>query len=220
MAFSGFPASATEFYEGLAADNSKQYWQANKSTYDEAVKAPMEALLAELAGYGPFHIFRPNRDVRFAKDKRPYKENIGAIGESQAGASYYVQLDADGMFAGGGYYHLQADQLDRYRAAVADPSTGADLEQRIVAALAHGLELATHEMLKTAPRGYPRDHPRIDLLRRKGLATIRRMPAGRWMHTRQVVDRVREAWDGGAAVSDWMNVNVGPSTLPPDEQGW
>ena len=102
MAFTGFPLEAVAFYEGLQADNSRTYWQANKAVYERAVKAPMLALLDDLAEFGPFQVFRPYRDVRFAKDKTPYKENIGAYGESEGGAGYYVAFSATGMFMGSG----------------------------------------------------------------------------------------------------------------------
>ena len=104
VAFSGFPAEAVAFYEGLAADNSRTYWLEHKPVYERSVRAPMEALLDELAPFGPFHVFRPNRDVRFAKDKTPYKEQIGAFGESEGGAGYYVHFSTAGMLAGSGYY--------------------------------------------------------------------------------------------------------------------
>src|SRR2546421_12966391 len=79
MVFRGWPAEAIEFYEGLEADNSKTYWQENKAVYEELVRGPMDTLLAELApGYGEGRIFRPYRDVRFSKDKSPYKTAIAA----------------------------------------------------------------------------------------------------------------------------------------------
>src|ERR1051325_11884594 len=77
MAFRGWPAEALEFYEGLEADNSKTYWTAHKTVYDEKVHAPMLALLAELEPeFGAGKIFRPYRDVRFSADKSPYKTAI------------------------------------------------------------------------------------------------------------------------------------------------
>lgn len=220
MAFTGFPKAAVAFYEGLAADNSRTYWQANKAVYEQSVRAPMEALLAELEAFGPFHVFRPNRDVRFSQDKTPYKDHVAAMGESAGGSSYYVHFGAAGMYAGGGYYHLATDQLERFRAAVDDTRTGIDLVERVAAAARAGLHVASHGELKTAPRGFPKDHPRIGLLRRKGLATMREWPQASWMRTHQVVERVRQAWHDGEAVSAWLDTHVGPSTLPPDDQRW
>ena len=127
MAFSGFPEEATRFYEGLIAENNRTYWLANKPVFETAVRAPMLALLDELADHGPFHVFRPNKDVRFSKDKTPYKDHIAAYGESEGGAGFYVQFSATGMIAGSGYYHMAADQLDRFRAALDSDAVGGEI---------------------------------------------------------------------------------------------
>ena len=87
----------------------------------------MTALLDELAEYGPFHVFRPYKDVRFSKDKRPYKDHIAAYGESEGGAGFYVQFSATGMIAGSGYYHMATDQLDRYRDALDSDKVGGEI---------------------------------------------------------------------------------------------
>lgn len=131
MTFSGWPAAALDFYEHLEADNSKTFWQAHKEQYDNDVRTPMELLLAELEPeFGLGKIFRPNRDVRFSADKSPYKTHIGAHLETGG----YVQLSADGLACGNGMYQLAPDQLDRYRAAVAEDVSGAELE-RVIAAV-------------------------------------------------------------------------------------
>ena len=221
MAFSGFPAEAVAFYDGLAADNSRTYWLAHKQVYEQSVRAPMDALLAELAPFGPFHVFRPNRDVRFAKDKTPYKEQIGAFGESEGGTGYYVHFSTAGMLAGSGYYTMHSDQLERFRNAVDDDVLGPQIEA-IVRGLEHdGLRAGAMDTLKTAPRGYPKDHPRIELLRRKGLMVSREWPMAAWMRTKAVVGRVRDVWAAAAPMNEWLDTHVGPSTLPPDEgPGW
>ena len=160
MAFTGFPDAAFTFYDQLVADNSRTFWLANKPTYLAAVREPMDALLAELAEFGPFHVFRPNKDVRFSKDKRPYKDHIGAYGESEGGAGYYVHLSATGMLAGTGYYDMASDQLDRFRTAVDADATGSELSAVCARLTKQGLRLGAMSELKTAPRGYPKDHPR------------------------------------------------------------
>src|SRR4051812_15207855 len=124
MAFTGWPAEAIDFFEGLEADNSKAYWQDHKDTYERVVRAPMEALLVELAPeFGEGRVFRPYRDVRFSADKSPYKTNVAAM----IGEVGYVHLNKDGLGVGRGMYMMAADQLDRYRRAVADDTTGAEL---------------------------------------------------------------------------------------------
>jgi len=217
MAFTGFPADAVTFYEGLRADNSRTYWQANRAVYEQAVRGPMLALLEELAEYGPFQVFRPYRDVRFSKDKTPYKENIGAYGEREGGAGYYVAFSDTGMYVGSGYYQMASDQLERFRQAVDAQHTGTEVAALVAALERSGFRAGAIDELKTAPRGYAKDHPRIALLRRKGLMAGRDFPLSKWMHTRSVINRVREAWVAADGLNDWLDRHVGPSTLPPDE---
>ncbi len=217
MGFNGFPDEAIMFYEGLIADNTRTYWQANKPIYEQSVKAPMLALLDELAEFGPYHVFRPHKDVRFSKDKTPYKDHIGAYGESQGGAGFYVQYSATGMFAGTGYYQMAGDQLDRYREALDSNAVGAEIVAITDGLRTAGLEITAISALKTAPRGYARDHERIDLLRLKGLVATRHWKPAKWMRTKAVVGRVRDTWLAAAAMNAWLDEHVGPSTLAPDE---
>ena len=217
MAFTGFAPEAFTFYERLATDNTRTFWKANKAVYERSVKAPMEALIEDLADMGPFHLFRPYRDVRFATDKTPYKDHAAAYVESEGGAGYYVQLSATGMFAGCGYYDMAADQLERFRAAIDAEATGGELVARCAAAEKAGLVLGAMSSLKTAPRGFAKDHPRIELLRRKGLVVSQTWPVAPWMHTKKVVSKVRAAWKAADELVEWLDTHVGPSTLPPDE---
>jgi uncharacterized protein (TIGR02453 family) len=216
--FTGFPIEAVRFYDGLMVDNSRTYWQANKTVYETAVRAPLLAMLHELEEYGPFQVFRPYKDVRFSKDKTPYKENIGAYGESEGGAGYYVAFSNTGLYVGSGYYVMASDQLERFRAAVDADATGMEIEGLVAKAEKAGLKAGAMSELKTAPRGFPKDHPRIELLRRKGLMSGREFPLAKWMHTKAVVGKVRDAWTVAADVNAWLDLHVGPSTLPPDDR--
>jgi len=212
MAFPGWPAEALEFFEGLEADNSKAYWLDHKAVYQEKVLGPMEALLADLKKeFGEGRVFRPYRDVRFSKDKSPYKTNIAAT----LSTGGYVSLSSDALGAGSGYYGLRADQLDRYRAAVADDRTGKPLARMVEKATGDGIEVSAHDVLKTAPKGYPKDHPRIDLLRQKGLIYWRTWPAGPWLGTARAKDRVVALLRAAKPLLKWLDTNVGPSELPP-----
>ena len=218
MTFTGFPTAALDFYDDLEVDNSKTFWEAHKATYTEAVAAPMKALTAELAPeFGQAKIFRPYRDVRFAKDKTPYKENAGAYGEGEGGTGYYLALNATSMFAGAGYYGFAADQMERFRTAVDADGTGGDLAARVAAMEKKGFTVGAISELKTAPRGYPKDHPRIALLRRKGLFVGKEWPVAKWMHTKAAVGKVRDVWEAARHVTDWLDAHVGPSTLPPED---
>ncbi len=216
MAFRGIPAEALTFYEELEADNSRPFWQANKARHEEYVKGPVIELTEELAEFGPFHVFRPYHDVRFAKNRPPYKTHQGAYAESEGGAGYYLQVSATGLRVGGGYYAMAKDQLDRFRRAVDADATGAELVSLVDAATRDGYDVGAIGELKTAPRGYPKDHPRIELLRRKGLVGSKDFGSPRWLHTKSAAARIRETWAGLSDLFEWLDAHVGPSTLPPD----
>jgi uncharacterized protein (TIGR02453 family) len=215
--FEGFPADALRFFEQLTADNTKTFWTENKPRYDQHVRAPMLALTEELAKtYGPFNVFRPNRDIRFAKDKTPYKTNIAASAETEGGASVYVSFSAEGLYAGTGYYYFAKDQLDRFRRAVAADGTGAALEKLVAAARKKGYDVHGQH-LKIAPRGYPKDHPRVELLRHTGLYVGRAFPIEPWLHTKAVVAKVKASLKAAAPVAEWVDAHVGPTTILPEE---
>ena len=219
MAFRGFPPEAITFYEGLEAENSKSYWTAHKDIYERAVKEPFEALCEEIdEAYRPLRLFRPYRDVRFSADKTPYKTAAAASGESEDGSVYYVQLSATGIFVGSGQYHMAADQLERFRAAVDDDPSGRELEGIVGAMEKARYDIAAHDELKTAPRGYRKDHPRIGLLRRKGLIASQSWPVAKWLHTAQAKSRGEASWRGCGPLNAWLAAHVGPSELAPDER--
>jgi uncharacterized protein (TIGR02453 family) len=210
MAFPGWTDEAIAFFEDLEAENTKAFWEAHKPVYEAEVAAPMRALLADLAPeFGEGKIFRPYRDTRFSADKSPYKTTIAA----SLARGGYVQFSAAGLGAGVGSFHLAADQLDRYRRAVDDDRTGAELE-RITAKLARsGSGLIGHDLLKTAPRGYPKDHPRIELLRRKGVAAWRDFPPSDWLASNRAPGRIAAFLRSAQPMQEWLTTNVGDSDL-------
>jgi uncharacterized protein (TIGR02453 family) len=219
LPFTGFPPEALAFFAGLQADNSKRYWEANRPIYERAARQPMQSLIEALdEEFRPMKVFRPYRDVRFAKDKTPYKTHIGAFGEGQGGSGFYIQLSAAGLFVAAGYWDLAPDQLVRWREGVAGED-GTRLLGIIEAVRATGLETGggAAPSLKRAPRGYPVDHPRVDLLRLKGLTVAADYGDPSWLETPEVVDRVQAAWRSSAPVLAWLDTHIGPSReLPPE----
>lgn len=206
MTFRGWPSEALEFYEGLSADNSKSYWTAHLPVYENQVRAPMEELLARLEPeFGPGKIFRPYRDVRFSRDKSPYKEHLAAS-LPEAG---YIQLSQDGLAVGSGMYHLEPDQLARYRAAVASDATGTVLVGIIAKIEKAGIGVRGRDTLKTVPRGHEKDHPRIDLLRHKGLVCWREWPPAAWLGTAAAADRVVSVLKTARPLREWFSDHVG-----------
>ena len=208
MTFKGWPAEALEFFDGLEEENTKAYWLRNKQTYDEIVRAPMEELLKELEPtWGEWRIFRPYRDVRFSKDKSPYKTNIAAmVGDG------YISLSSSGLGAGAGMWEMASDQLERYRSAVDADRTGKKLEDIAAAIRNGGAELEGHGKLKSAPQGYPKDHPRIELLRYKGVAAWQEWPVAAWLGTARAKERVERFFELSKPLTAWLRRNVGSST--------
>ncbi|MFC4007943.1 DUF2461 domain-containing protein [Nonomuraea purpurea] len=214
MGFTGFPDEAFLFYEGLEADNSKAYFAQHKQLYEDAVRAPMLALTDELAAeFGSAHLFRPYRDVRFAKDKSPYKTHQGAFVDRMPGIGLYVEISSEGVFAAGGCYTRASDQVARYRAAVDEDLTGKPLSSITDALVSAGYVLEG-ERLKTRPRGFDEDHPRIDLLRHKSLYAGLVFEPEPWVHTAAVHGRVADAWRAFGPLVEWMSTNVRGSELP------
>jgi uncharacterized protein (TIGR02453 family) len=216
--FTGWSEAAIDFYRGLETHNDKAFWAANKHVYDTEVRAPFEALSDLVAEeFGPLKVFRPHRDVRFSKDKTPYKTRCYAVTEGEGGEAYYVGFSAQGLDVATGYWMMANDQLARYRRAVDDDAAGTALEAALARVQAAKLHIEG-DALKTAPRGYPRDHPRVALLRCKSVAAMRSFPPAGWLHTAAAARRISEVWRAGRPMNDWLARHVGPSTEPPPER--
>ncbi|MDH3016886.1 DUF2461 domain-containing protein [Gordonia alkanivorans] len=204
MSFDGFPEAALDFYDDLEIDNSKFFWEQHKETYRTAIAEPMTALTEELADeFGAAKLFRPYRDVRFSKDKSPYKTHQGAFVAVAPATGYYIQIGAPGVRVGAGFYEAGPARLAELRKAIDHDRHGPELE-RIVRKLAKaGWEIGG-DRLKTAPRGYDADHPRIELLRHKSLFAGRDYGFDEVIHTPTLVDRVRKDWRETNTLVDWI----------------
>lgn len=213
--FGGFGEGVVEFYEGLEADNSKSYWHDHVEVYREHVRRPMELLLAELepefAEFGTGKVFRPHRDVRFSRDKSPFKTHCAAVVEPGRGAgAHYVEVGTGGLLVAGGCFHTAPDQLARFRAAVDDSVRGERLRS-LLDGLAGAGWTVTGETLKTRPRGVPADHPRLQLLRHRTLYACRSWEPDDTLHGRACVERVRRAWAQLRELNRWCREHIGVS---------
>ncbi|MCO7240901.1 DUF2461 domain-containing protein [Aeromicrobium sp. CnD17-E] len=208
MTFAGFPVAALDFYDDLEVDNTKTFWEEHRHVYDEAVKAPMVALTAALEDeFGPAKIFRPYRDVRFAKDKTPYKTHQGAFVAVAPSTGYYVQVGAPGVRTGVGFYQAPPARLASFREAVDHETFGVGL-QRILGRLERQGWTVGGDAVKTAPRGWSADHPRIDLLRHRSLTLGRDHGFEPYVHTAELLDHVRADWRAGKPFIDWILTHV------------
>jgi uncharacterized protein (TIGR02453 family) len=214
VTFTGWPSEAFDFFSDLEANNNRPWFQAHRDVYDRAVREPFEDLIDAVADeFGELRMFRPNRDTRFSKDKSPYKTAAAAMTSHGDGASRYVQVSAEGLFVGAGSYHLATDQLQRWRDALADDRSGRAIVDLTDALTAGGYDIAAAESLKTAPRGWDKDHPRIELARMKGLVMARMFPRAKWQSTPKALDRIRTVWHDAAPLCAWLDDHVGPSTI-------
>jgi len=214
--FTGIPFAALDFYEDLEADNSKVFWTAHKHIYDEQVRLPLQELAQELAEeFGQAKFFRPYRDVRFAKDKTPYKDHQGVyFSESRR----YLQISAAGMYVSGGIYEMASDQVDRYRRAVAEDLSGHALQASIATATRAKLTVGG-ERLTRIPPGYGKEHPREDLLRHKSMYATRDFGCPDWLQTTRAKAEIRKAWRAMQPLIDWLEKYVGASDRPVERRG-
>ncbi len=207
-AFRGWSEECQRFFIGLELDNSKRYFEANRHVYEEAVKGPMLALVASLEDeYGPGKVFRPNRDVRFSKDKSPYKTNVAATA-GMGGNGGYLSLDARGLTVAAGRYELTPEQLTKFRKRVAADSTGAPLAA-IVAKLEKSGYKMGGEQLKRVPAGLPQDHPRARLLRHKLLYIYKDFGLQPWLGSPAARKHILKVWRDAAPLNDWLKRNLG-----------
>ena len=211
-AFAGIPDEAFGFYQTLATNNTREWWNAHKADYERFVREPMRLLLAQLEEeFGSGHLFRPHRDTRFAKDKSPIKESQGAVVEIEDAMGYYIQVSATGFLVGGGWYSAQGLQMQHFRSAVEGP-VGAELE-RMIKELGRKFTI-DGDPVKTRPRGVAADHPRLELMRFRRVTAMREYPVEQWSQTTKTVTTVRRDWRTLQPLMDWLADHVGPAEDP------
>lgn len=207
-AFRGWPEECQRFFIGLELDNSKRYFEANRRVYEDAVKGPMVALVASLEDeYGPGKVFRPNRDVRFSKDKSPYKTNIAATA-GMGGNGGYLSLDARNLTVAAGRYELTPEQLAKFRKRVAADATGAPLAAIVAKLEKTGYQMGG-EQLKRVPAGLPPDHPRARLLKHKLLYIYKNFGLQPWLGSPAARKHILKVWSDAAPLNDWLKRNLG-----------
>jgi uncharacterized protein (TIGR02453 family) len=184
--FDGFADRSARFFRALAKNQRRDWFAMHRDEYERGWLGPMKALLAEvherIDGLFPRHplaepkVFRIHRDVRFSKDKSPYKTHIAGLiaidgtgGGPSAVSPLYVHVGASERFAAAGHYMMDGPQLARFRAAVLDDRRARPLVATLSSLARAGFTVGSHDVLKKVPRGIDPDHPRADLLRRKGL---------------------------------------------------
>ena len=220
VSFEGFPDANLRFFRELGRHQDRDWYQAHKGEYERDWLTPMQSMLDEARGklektyaphrLGPAKIFRIHRDVRFGKDKTPYKTSISGVipidlprsdENASSTAALYVEIGKE-SFAGCGMWMMAPDALQRFRDAVLDDFRGPAL-LRLIAKT--GFETLSHGELKTAPRGIDPGHPRIALLKKKGLALELPTPTNL---SRTLVDTLVADAKKAALVVKWLLENA------------
>ncbi|HEX9289353.1 MAG TPA: DUF2461 domain-containing protein [Anaeromyxobacteraceae bacterium] len=221
--FRGFPDSSGRFFLELALHNDRDWFQAHRAEYVDGWAEPMGALLAEvrdrIAGaYGRLSlalpkVFRIHRDVRFSKDKSPYKTHVAglvalepATGREPAEppAAIYFHVGVDERFAGTGLWTMAPETLRRFRAAIADPRRGTELARHLAPLLERGFTLSAPETLRRVPAGVDPDHPRGHLLRMKGLVVAPPEVPRRLLTKPALVEWLADQARAAAPVAIWL----------------
>jgi len=200
----GFSDRSFAFFEGLEANNEKAWYDANKKIYEQEVREPL-ALMLEMMGPrledegiqlsgGKKTMFRLNRDIRFSKNKKPYKENAGGLLtpngiKNETGGLVYVQLDKTGGFCAAGYHNLDAKRLKPIRQKIIDKPK--DFAAVLDHLKKHKMALEMDNSLSAMPRGFEEhaDHDYADYLKLKSFIIMQKIPKTAWKNG-DVVDRV------------------------------
>ncbi|MDT7580903.1 MAG: hypothetical protein QOK35_2167 [Pseudonocardiales bacterium] len=210
--FRGWPADGLAFLAELEQDNTREFWMAHMHRYRDGLLEPTRALAAALtAEFGAPRVFRPHVDRRFRPAAEPYRTDTGATVAGPGGTPYVVLLSTRGLAVQVGHPLFDAGQLHRYRESV-DGAPGEELVAVLAALHGEGLAPADVAALRSRPRGCPRDHPRLPLMRLRGLHVDRGWPAGDWLATAEAADLVRTAWRAARPLADWLDTHVGRRT--------
>jgi uncharacterized protein (TIGR02453 family) len=203
--FNGFPQEAFDFFEQLARHNNRDWFHAHQEVYERACREPMKQLIAEL-GANPVStkLSRINRDMRFSRDKLPYRTYIAAGVRGN-----YISLSAAGLYVGTGLYKPEPAALERFRSAIDSNVSGRPLQRIVTSLRRKRYHVDTHERLTSAPRGYAADHPRIELLRMKDIFAGKSFAPDPWLSTRRAIQRIKRVIHDVRPLADWLRVHVG-----------
>ena len=205
-----------------AAGNTRELWAERKYAYAADVRAPFAAYLDALDAapgvpvHGPWRVYRPHNDVRFAPDGDPLKTFVGAVSERPDGGGLYTQVDAAGLMVAAGMPWFAPDQLVSWRAAVADDVSGTALTAVLARTQTAGLapKGGRPVPLVRPPRGVAADHPRVAWLRWKGVEVVARLGRAAWSEPTTRVEAAATSLAAAAPLLVWLGEHVGPSTLP------
>jgi uncharacterized protein (TIGR02453 family) len=224
MAFEGFRKPFFGFFAELAANNDKAWFEANRARYEADVKTPLIefvlALAPKLAKIAPNFVadpkkslFRIHRDVRFSKDKSPYKTNAGLSFRHERGKDvhtpgYYIHLEPGGVFYGGGVWKPEPDTLTQIRDAIAQKTKAWEKAKADPKLRAVYDGLGDGDPLARPPRGYAPDHPAIEDIKKRTFFVFTEVPV-RTAARAAFVDDVATAFGAAKPVMKFLTEAVG-----------
>jgi uncharacterized protein (TIGR02453 family) len=169
-------------------------------------------LRRDVPDLGTPKVFRIYRDLRFSKDKTPYKTSMSASVPSRppsegdgpgVGTGYYVNVGPAGLYTASGLYHADRPDLQRVRAAIADEALGTELEAIFAKAAGSHLE-PWLDPLQRMPRPWPADHPRAHLLKGRSLVLNRQHERAPWLQTAELLDHLLADWKAMIPFNRWL----------------
>ena len=222
--FRGFDRNAMQFWHELAAEMSRDWFAANRPRYEMLWRQPMIALIEDIARrlapvYRPLRLDPPgllrlHRDLRFSRDRTPFKTHITAVLRPAGApiahvgnAALYLEIGLDGEYAGVGCYQFNAERLARWRRAVLG-APGAALLAILDRLRLAGHTVSDHDDYRRMPNGFAPDHPRAVLLRKRGLAcAFPAIPAG-LLHRPALTDWLVDHARAAAPLVIWLQHHV------------
>jgi uncharacterized protein (TIGR02453 family) len=220
MAFSGFPESGLEFLRQLSLHNDREWFEAHRKIFDEEMVPAMLSWCSDLTDrlrdampklvFVPRvggSLYRLNRDVRFSRDKSPYKTHVAALlwegGEKNDAPGVYLQVSSAEVLFGGGLHVFEEGRLDRFRKLLHDAASAGRLTEALAVAKRHGLQ-AEGEKLQKAPRGFAPEDPYVELSKHKNLTVKKTLKCGPWLFTKESLERSEAAARAYAPLHTWL----------------
>ena len=205
--FVGFPRESFVFFAKLAKNNNREWFQPRKQEYERICQSPLKALAAALdPPLGSSKLTRIYRDIRFSKDKSPYKTHVSTMVRGN-----FLSLSAKGLYVGTGVYMPEPAALRTMREAINDERSGAALATLVASLRKRGYTVGSHEVLASVPRGYSTDHPRLELLRMKDIHAGRTLKPSE-VSSAHAVGKVRRVISDIAPLRQWLLQHVGRSS--------
>lgn len=224
--FHGFTKETFKFFKDLEENNTREWFEENRVIFEKNVMEPAQEFVMEmgerLKSLSPKivaipktdkSIFRIYRDVRFSKDKTPYKTHLGIFfwegpRKKLGNPGYYLQLDKSSILIAGGLHSLPSELLKSYRDAVSDPKKGAEIAKILKKLTKNASYKLGGNHYKRVPRGYDHENPNVDLLLHKGLYVYYEGPIPKEVYSPDFLDYSFGIFKDMSSLHNWLRDNI------------